>query len=151
MFVNFTGMEIYFWKSGLQNDENPKLLQEKTISLQEEKMSHKSIECKFFGEQQKKLQLEPDLLTVDLNFEGYTSILDIPIENNGVYSFMCDHITEDKKANKKQLNLVVTVKSFGTQRLIQFESSLIFSNNNEYPVTLAFCFCAGPNVVHETK
>jgi hypothetical protein len=42
----------------------------------------------------------------------------VPIENNGVYSFKCEKITQDKKAPKKYINVVVIVKSFGTQRLI---------------------------------
>lgn len=103
-------------------------------------MAHKSVDYKFFGEQKVKgdFQIETSLLTIDLKFKHFQEIHGIPIENNGVYSFKCTKIQKDKKAKKKEINLIATVKSFGTQRMIQFESPLSFANNNEFPLSLRF-------------
>lgn len=90
-------------------------------------------------------QLEDDPLLIDLEVQGAHRITNIPIENNGVFSYSLLPSNSEAPEGSETVgfsnildvvNMVVNIANIGNQRLVSLESQLIFENNINFPVTL---------------
>jgi len=92
--------------------------------------------------------------------DGLEKIEDIPIDNNGVFSFGTHQLRQNLiDANAagggiishgagqngfvditSPVNVLLNITSRGTERIITFESQLMFANSTKFPLTIFFMF-----------
>ena len=90
--------------------------------------------------------IEDKLIKIDVFIEGMDPIYGVPIEVSGLRSYELTINGENKSQSKKrkhQFSLIVDIHQDGTNKIVSFESQVIFTNSTEFDINIAHVFSKG--------
>ena len=86
------------------------------------------------------------LIKIDIFIDGMKPIYGVPIEVSGLRSYELTRIgeTEKESKNKKhQFAFILDIHQDGTNKVVSFESQVIFTNNTEFDINIGHVFSKG--------
>lgn len=90
--------------------------------------------------------IEDKLIKIDIFIEGMKPIFGVPIEVSGLRSYELTiegETNNQSKKRKHQFALIVDIHQDGTNKIVSFESQVIFTNSTEFDINIAHVFTNG--------